>query len=324
MQETSILLFHPLVQPVWIMLIVMLVERMVNWPDKYHPLSFFRIIARGMDKKVRPDSKDSVLQQKISGSLAPLVLLAPFIAILGILIYLAEFPQFFDALLLLCALQFRPYLSRYKKIMLALEREKKMLARSILSSMVLRDTDKLSPLGIAKASIESLLSRAANQYVGTLFWYLILGGLGAITYRILFEFAQAWNTKLPSYRFFGQPVRSIFNLLAWIPNRIFVICLAIAENIGGAIRAMRNRPKLVHSNGKFLLVCGGALGIQLSGPAYYAGQKVRLPRVGGPREVRFADMPRTLTALSKTTAVVLVLVLFVMATSYALMSGAVL
>ncbi len=321
MHETSILLFHPLVQPVWIMLSVMLVERLINWPDKYHPLSFFRIVASGMDKKVRPDSNDSVLQQKISGSLAAIVLLVPFLVILAILINLAEYPQFFDALLLLCALQFRPYLTRYKKIMIALKSEKKVLARSILSTMVLRNTDKLSPLGIAKAAIEGLLLRAANQYVGTLFWYLIFGGLGAITYRILFEFAQAWNTKMPNYRHFGQPVRSVFNLLAWLPSRIFVICLATAENISGAIKAMRNRPRLAKSNGKFLSVCGGALGVQLSGPAYYAGQKVRAPRVGGPREVRFADMPRALNALMKTSAVMMVLMLFVMATSYALTQG---
>lgn len=321
MPETSILLVHPLVQPVWMMLLVMLVERVFNWPEKYHPLSFFRILAAGMDKKVRPSTNDSKLQQTISGSLAATVLLVPFLLILALLINLAEYPQFFDAILLLIALQFRPYLLRYKTVMRALQNDKKILARSTLSAMVLRDTDKLSPLGIAKAAIESLLLRAANQYVGTLFWYLVLGGLGAITYRLLYEFSQAWNTKLVKYRHFGQPVRTVFSLLSWLPKRLFIMCIAIAENISGAIAAARKSPKKADSNGKFLSVCGGALGIELSGPAFYAGEKIRMPRVGGKREIRFADMQRLINALRKVGAVLLVLTFFTLASGYALVSG---
>lgn len=318
MPDTNVLLTHPVLQPLWILALVMLVERLFNWPEKYHPLSFFRLLASNMDRKVRPGNTSSAMQNHISGSLAAIVLLLPFIIILAIIINIAEYPQFFDALLLLISLQFRPVLKRYGQIASALANNKKALARNLLSQMVLRETASLSPLGIAKAAIESLLLRFNYQYCSVIFWYLALGGLGAFIYRLLFEFSQSWNTKLPQYRQFGRPVSVLWRAMSWLPSRICAFCLAFVENPGGAFKASKSVKQTQKSSSRLLALQGGALAIQLGGPAIYQGRKVRFEKVGGQREVRFADMQRAHSGMNRSLWLVLALTLMICAAVYAL------
>ena len=311
------LLTHPALQPFWLMLLVILVERVWAWPDKYHPLSAMRLLANNMARKVHPSTTRSISQQKISGSLAILVLLLPLLVILALLVNLAEYPVFFDCLLLLVALHFQPVVRNYQKIAWALKSEKKALARSLLNPMVLRETHNLSSMGIAKAAIESLLLRFNYQYCAVLFWFLLLGGVGAIGYRLILEFSQSWNSKLSRFKHFGRPAAWLCGVLNWIPARLVALSFALAENISGAWRAYQRIQKGCHSHSTLLALKGGALAIQLGGPAYYEGHKVRFAKVGGDREIRFADMQRTLSGVRKTQAILLVMVLLVCTLIYA-------
>lgn len=322
MPEPLPLILAPVFQPVWVMLLVMLIERIWFWPDAYHPLNFMRMLAINMARKVNKSKDSSQFQQAISGSLAILVLILPLALILFVLTNLAEFPLFFDGLLLLIALQFSPVLSRGKKIAQALKAEKKALARNLLNPIVLRETDKLSPLGIAKATIESMLLRFSYQYCAVLFWYLMLGGIGALVYRLIFEFSQIWNTKLSQFSYFGKPAAKLVLILSWLPARIGAWCVAISENLGGAIRGIKRTSGNTRQHQLILAIKGGALSFELGGPAFYQGRKVRLPKVGGQREIRFDDLARTQSGIVKSTFVFIVLVIFVSAMLFAFQSGA--
>ena len=287
MGETGTLLTHHWLQPLWILFLVVMLERFLPWPDKIHPLTLVRLLATNMARKVHSDSTASVYQQKISGSLAVLVLVLPVMIIFATLITLAEFPQFFEALLLLIALQFQNVIKTYRALTRALKKEQKALARNLLSAMVLRQTDKLSPLGVAKAAIESLLLRFNYQFGTVIFWFLLAGGLGAFCYRLLFELSQCWNTKLERFQHFGQPAARLTALLAWFPSRVTAYCLALVENISGAFKARNFLQKGDNSHFKLLALKGGALSIELGGPVYYQDVKRRFKKVGGPRQVRF-------------------------------------
>ena len=66
--------------PFWVLLSIIVVERYVPWPDKYHPISFIKVLAIGMQAKVLSPERNSIRQQEISGTLACIVLLLPFVA----------------------------------------------------------------------------------------------------------------------------------------------------------------------------------------------------------------------------------------------------
>ena len=321
MPESLPLILSPVFQPVWVMFLAMAIERLWHWPDTYHPLSFARLLATNMARKVNKSSENSRIQQLISGSLAIIVLLLPLVLILVIFTTMAEFPLFFDGFLLLIALQFSPLLSRHKKIADAIKGDKKALARNMLNPIVLRETDKLSPMGIAKASIESLLLRFGYQYCSVLFWYLVAGGTGALAYRLIYEFSQVWNTKLARFRYFGKPAAGLVLLFSWLPVRISAWCFAIGQNLGGAFKGLRRLSGKVSQHQVLLALNGGALSIELGGPAYYEGKKVRLMKVGGQREIRFDDMARTRLGINKAILVLVVLVIFSSAMVFAIQSG---
>jgi adenosylcobinamide-phosphate synthase len=310
--ELVALLTHPALQPVWVLLVVVIIDQLWAWPDKYHPLSFAKLLAIRMADKVHPNQHHqelphSVMQQKISGTLGFLMLLAPLMTILAIFISFAEFPLFFETVLLLMAIQFQVIIKQGRKISDALGKQKKALARHLVSDIVLRETDKLSPLGISKASIESLLLRFNQQFFCVIFWFFIFGGIGALTYRLLYEFSHCWNTKLQRFTYFGSPLAMLVAVMQWLPVRLAALALVLGQNVGAAIRAYKNFPGRKNTHMLLLIIQGGALGIELSGPNYYDNIKIRSAKCGGQRLVSHSDIKRTISAIQKAKLIILVI-----------------
>ncbi|WP_339723471.1 cobalamin biosynthesis protein [uncultured Paraglaciecola sp.] len=287
--------------PFWVLLFVIFVERYLPWPDKYHPLSFIKALAMGMQLKVLSNQTSSIRQQKLSGSLACIVLLLPFYVMLAVFKYLSEYPIFFDALMLLVALRFQDIAKQTSKVTAALTKQKKMLARHALSQIVLRETATMSPLGMVKANIESLLLRYSYQYCTVIFWYLLTGGVGALIYRFIYEMSLCWNNKLAKFKYFGQPVRYLANILQWLPSKLASLSVIVAVNISQGAKALFQRISYQCNHLFVLNLCGASLGIELGGPAYYEQKKVRTIKCGGYRQVILADNKRTLAAINRAT-----------------------
>ena len=322
------LIQHPLWQTLFVMFAVMVIERLWVWHDKYHPLALIRLFATNLARKVCPSDSPSKQQHLISGTLAIIVIIIPCAVVMVSLVMFAEFPLFFEGMMLLIALQFQPALQRFDNVRRAIKVEKKVLARDLLAPLVLRETNLLSPMGMAKAAIESVLLRFGYQYWATLFWFFVLGGPMALTYRIVVEMAQQWNSKLPAYRHFGKPSALLMIALAWLPLRLMAAAFALAEGVIGSWRARKNiayqLKGLVRNHTQILALIGGALGIQLGGPAYYGGSKVRMAKVGGPREIKYADMQRIRMSLTKVTAILSTLCVLITAIMYSVGMGKVL
>lgn len=287
--------------PFWVLLLVVFIERYLPWPDKYHPISFVKVLAMGMQAKVLSPTKNSIGQQKISGTLACIILLLPFCTVLAVFKYLSEYPVFFEALMLLIALRFQDIPKQTRRVSAALSKQQKMLARHALSQIVLRETEKMSPLGMVKANIESLLLRYSYQYCSVIFWYLLTGGVGALLYRLLYELSLCWNNKLARFRYFGLPIRNVVNILQWLPSKLASLSVVLAVNISQGSTALIQRMSYQCNHLFVLNLCGASLGIELGGPAYYEQQKVRTRKCGGNRQIILADNTRALAAINRAT-----------------------
>jgi adenosylcobinamide-phosphate synthase len=285
----------------WVLLFVVFIERYLPWPDKYHPISFIKALAMGMQAKVLILERNTIGQQKISGALACIVLLLPFCTMLAVFKYLSEYPVFFEALMLLVALRFQDISKQTRRVTVALAKQQKMLARHALSKMVIRETKKMSPLGMVKANIESLLLRYSYQYCSVIFWYLLTGGVGALIYRLVYELSLCWNNKLARFKYFGQPVRNLVNVLQWFPSKLASLSVVIAVNINQGSAALFQRISYQCNHLFILNLCGASLGIELGGPAYYEQQKVRTRKCGGNRHIILADNTRALAAINRAT-----------------------
>lgn len=292
---------HWTINSLLILLLVMALEHFWALPERYHPLSLFRIMASRLASKVHKPAKNSSAQQRISGGLAGLLLILPLLGLPLVLMQLAEYPQFFDALLLFIALQFSPALSMLKRAHRALAENKKQLARDSITPFLLRETATLSPVGIAKAAIESALLRFMHQYAAVIFYFYLFGGTGALGYRLLYECHQGWNSKLTQYAAFGATAKQAVKLLSLPADIVNALCFALASHINGSWAAFNQA-----SNNKLLAALAGGLQIQLGGPAIYASIKQRTQKVGGSRQVILADMLRCYRAIAMCKVCLLV------------------
>ncbi|AWL12982.1 Adenosylcobinamide-phosphate synthase [Saliniradius amylolyticus] len=311
----------PLLQRLLALWLVMLVESVWHWPAQYHPLLLFRALAQRMAAKVNPKGDRAQSQRLISGTLAPLVLLLPLAVCIGIFTSFAEYPVFFDALLLLAALDYTNTKRRARRVYQALQQNKKVLARDTAQRLLLRETQPLSVMGLSKAMIETSLLRYVTHYWTVLFVFLIGGGLAAFCFRVLAEFAQIWNTKLPHCRDFGRPVALLISTVTFIPARVAMFMIMLIQGTRPALKALRKLPQSKTPSLSLLAATGGSLGIVLGGPALYQGQKRRLPRCGGSRDPVPEDIPRLLRLLNYLSIGFLTLTLLLFAIVFALTTG---
>ena len=299
---------EPVLQSLALIIVVMACDATWRWPRAYHPLTLMRQLAETMARRVRPGSAYPVSQHQLSGTLGATVLLGPLLVLLALLVNMAEYPVFFEGLILLAILDFGHDRKAYKQVRTALHREKKMLARDRLQLLVARDTDRLSPVGIAKAAIEALVLRFCYIYCAVVFWFLLAGPVAALTYRLLLLLSWQWHHRRPGFEYFVAPVQRLTRLLAIVPAWLATFLLISVTHPINAIQAARRSPA-TDSTSLLLALVGGALGFQLGGPAIYQQQKFRYPRVGGAREVRLSDVSRAKHAIDRTNILMVILLL---------------
>lgn len=308
----------PVLENLLLLLVVVIIDSLWRWPQKYHPLTLFRLLADGMAKKVRPKTTDSPSQHRISGALGAVVLIVPFTVLIGVLVSMAEYPLFFEAVILLSVMDFAQIRFHYNAVVKALSKEKKVLAREMVGYMVARDTNRLSDIGIAKAAMESLLLRFYYQFCGVVFWFLIGGPVAALLFRLLLLFNWQWHWRKPGFYWFALPVRTITRLLSLVPAFIGAGLLSLATNPLGGFKALFASPAK-DSTSLLLALSGGSLGIRLGGPSLYSGNMIRYARVGGKREVRFSDMVYCRRAILRAILLLLSLLIVVLTLIHALL-----
>ncbi|WP_460862597.1 cobalamin biosynthesis protein CobD/CbiB [Rheinheimera gaetbuli] len=286
-------------QDVWLnpplLLLVVLLSTILPLPLAYHPLTLYRYLAFALGKKVNPDPSRPRQQLYISGMLATLVATLPIIALCYSLYHFSQLPQLFDALLLFACIDWQQRRKAAWQIQQALQRNQLSLAREQASTLLLRRTDNLSNMGLSKAVCESLLLRSATEVVATLLWFLAAGGLAALGYRLLVVLQQQWNIKQVSYRYFGQPVARLVQLLS--APAIVVCCAVIALNYGvrQCWQSCSAKPLHIGRLPHWLLCCSAAaLRRSLGGPVYYGSIKTQRSRITQQQEPTATDIAKIL------------------------------
>ena len=112
-----------------------------------------------------------------------------------------------------------------KEIAKLLVANKKFEAKQLLTPWLLRETDKLSSLGLAKSCFEMLLLRSIQNLFTIGLMFLIFGPLAALTSRLLIEMHYCWNPKNNSFSPFGNSVAFIVNIIQRLAKTLGIIIL---------------------------------------------------------------------------------------------------
>ncbi|MDO8437705.1 MAG: adenosylcobinamide-phosphate synthase CbiB [Nitrosomonadaceae bacterium] len=169
-------------------------------------------------------------------------------------------------------------------------------ARCLTARIVSRDTAHAEAPELAKASVESLLENGNDAVFGTLFWFMVAGGAGALLFRLANTLDAMWGYRTPRYHAFGCVAARIDDALNWIPARLTALSYALLGNTRQALRCWHTQaPHWSSPNAGPVMAAGaGALGLTLGGAASYDDVIEDRPILGVGRAAGATDIRRAL------------------------------
>lgn len=110
------------------------------------------------------------------------------------------------------------------------------------------------------AGMTAVLQSCNQSFYSTIFWFLLLGPVGATIYRLMHYFANEQRQELETQ------AKLVQNILDWIPARLFGLSLALISHFPSVIAGwLRYVAGGLASNPVLLTACGfAALGIKES------------------------------------------------------------
>lgn len=273
-------------QPILIVCAALAIERLVTISSSIDPLAFFRFVCQRMASKVMGRDYSSE-QLVISGSLALLMLVLPLLVIVYLVLQIASYQWLLDILLLYLLIQFTNNIKVIRKGLDALDTGKNQLAKALLQQVVLRNTQSLSSLGLAKASLETTFLRYHHQQFTIILCYLVLGPIPALCYRLCYEASQVWNLKFKKFMYFGRLSNAITQAFQLIPSLIMSISFLLISSPKALMVCIQQKQLLVSIKQAFrfqgnqsllLRTLSSALNNKTGGPVIYGSVKKQRAR----------------------------------------------
>jgi adenosylcobinamide-phosphate synthase len=152
-----------------------------------------------------------------------------------------------------------------------IERDQIDDARGQLSWLCSRDPSKLGPSDLAGGTLESLSENLSDGFVAPLFWYVLLGPIGALAYRVINTLDSRIGYR-GKYEWFGKPSARLDDIINYIPARITTILLTLSASIllgresarKGIQTAWRDHQQCESPNAGWPMACfAGLLSVQL-------------------------------------------------------------
>ncbi len=178
-------------------------------------------------------------------------------------------------------------------------------ARALTARIVSRDTANASESDLAKASAESLLENGNDAVFGTLFWFILLGGPGAVLFRLTNTLDAMWGYRSARFNLFGRPAARIDDVMNYLPARLTALSYVLLAGAGRA-RAWdcwrTQAPAWSSPNAGPVMASGaGALGVSLGGAAVYDGEVEQRPPLGAGPAACAGDIQRAWRLVLRTT-----------------------
>ncbi|MBK6356012.1 MAG: cobalamin biosynthesis protein [Betaproteobacteria bacterium] len=286
------LLAGPLAMPLAALSAVLL-DRVLGEVSRFHPLVGFGNLAAAIEKRLNRRSL-------AGGVLAWLLAVGPWVALAFWLRPLAPFAV--DVVLLYFALGAQSLCEHAEAIATPLREGRLDEARQRVGWIVSRETMGLDESGVAKAGVESVLENGNDAIFGTLFWFALLGGPGAVLFRLANTLDAMWGYRTERFNLFGRFAARFDDVLNFIPARLTALTYALLGRTRNALACWRTQaPGWDSPNAGPVMSAGaGSLGILLGGAAIYHGhEEIRPPLGAGPAPVA-ADLGRAISLIRRS------------------------
>lgn len=257
-------------------------DRLLGEPRRWHPLVGFGRLAAMLEHRLRREDA-AAAEQQTRGLLAWALAVLPWAALalwLRGVHPAAHWPV--DIVLLWFALGGRSLIEHGEAVAAPLAAGDLATARERVSWIVSRDTRTLNAAGVARAGTESVLENGNDAVFGALFWFIVLGGPGALLFRLANTLDAMWGYRTPRHLHFGRAAARLDDLLNWLPARLTALTYAALGNTATALACWRTQAAQWDSPnaGPVMAAGAGALSVQLGGSAIYHGRVEQRPPLG--------------------------------------------
>ena len=207
-------------------LAAVLLDRLLGETSRFHPLVGFGNLASAIEKRLN--------RRRISaGVLAWLLAVGPWVALAFWLRPLAPFA--IDVLLLYFAIGAQSLCEHADAIAKPLREGHLEEARQRVGWIVSRETSALDESGVAKAGVESVLENGNDAIFGALFWFALLGGPGALLFRLANTLDAMWGYRTERFNLFGRFAARFDDVLNWLPARLTALTYALLGKTRNAL-----------------------------------------------------------------------------------------
>ena len=215
------------------------------------------------------------------GIMAVFLIILTYIATWGLLngirllFHLQTSPIIVEALLIFLCLAGTTLCQEVKMVFKAtdhsLEAGRKQVAR-----IVGRDTSQLTDQEIRKAALETLAENLSDGVIAPLFWLLLLGVPGMMTYKMVNTLDSMIGYRTKRYKDFGMVAARIDDVANWIPARFTSILMILVAGKPKLFRFVyKYGPKHASPNSGWPeAALAGILNCQFGGTHIYFGETI--------------------------------------------------
>ena len=187
--------------------------------------------------------------------------------------------------------------------------------RRQVARIVGRDTSQLSAQEIRKAALETLAENLSDGVVAPLFWFILLGVPGMMTYKMINTLDSMIAYRTERYREFGTVAARIDDVANYLPARLTAFLMVM---VAGRPHLLRYVSKYGNhhaspNSGYPESALAGILNCQFGGTHSYFGEVIEKPTIGyNDRPLNSSDMERACRINLFTEIVMMLLVLCIL------------
>ena len=178
---------------------------------------------------------------------------------------------------------FRQFSHTFTRIHQALRAGGLEKARELLGLWRGSSASEFSVNDTVRVVIEEGLVCSHRYVFGVIFWFTLLGPLGAVLYRFASSLSQKWGGREDrEFATFGRFAERAFEIIDWLPLRLTAVSFAIVGDFEDAVYCWRTqaltwfKPQL----GVLLASGAGALGVRLGDALHQYGDMQQRPELG--------------------------------------------
>lgn len=281
-----------------------LLDGWLGEPRRWHPLVGFGTLAHAAEKCLRGDvAPRHPVFMRLRGLIGWLLLVMPPVVLLFSLLAMLASPLalLVHAALLWFALGGRSLAEHALAVAQPLESGHLDQARLAIGRIVSRDTQALDEAGVARAGVETVLENGNDAVFAALFWFALLGGPGALMFRLANTLDAMWGYRTPRLRYFGWAAARLDDALNYLPARLTALSYAVLGHTRMALQCWRTQASAWDSPnaGPVMAAGAGALAVSLGGAAIYHGNTEVRPPLGCGNAPGAADIRRAVTLVRR-------------------------